>query len=207
MIFKTRYERSYYTDGYYPIVGEKKLIITENQNSKIKNIKVVLIGDDPRTIKINCLPYNKIESFDLYVDVINIDSIPLFESKCDIIFNSLKIFRFTLDYPRFPFIEASRSIINLYNNIDKMPNLTEFYLCFLDNEREGSKIIDEELFGEFIKKVASLKPIKKIFFKIREGKWRWDDDIIYSKDELKKLFPEINFNIFHEVKIFKFLKD
>jgi hypothetical protein len=52
-----------------------------------------------------------------------------------------------------------------------------------------------------------LKSIKKIFFKIREGLWGWDADIIYSKDELKKLFPEINFNIFHEIKIFKFLKD
>jgi hypothetical protein len=76
----------------------------------------------------------------LYVDVINIDSIPLFKRKCDIIFNSLKIFRFTLDYPSNPSIEASQSITNLYNNIDKMPNLTEFYLRFLNSERSRKKL-------------------------------------------------------------------
>ena len=201
------YNKSFWTCGYVPVIGEKYLLLTENPNSKLKSIKIVLIGDYGRTIKINCLPYDKMESFDLYVDVINIDSIPLFKSECNIIFNSLNIFRFTLDYPSKPSKPASKAIINLYNNIEKMPNLTEFYLCYLNAEKRGKIIINEELFKKFVEKVARLKSIKKIYFKIREGSWGWGADNIYSKDELKKLFPKIDFNKFHTIKIFKFLSD
>ena len=206
LIVKTGYAKSVWTCGHDPVIGEKTLKITENQISKIKNIGIVLIGDDARTVKINCIPYNQIESFDLYADVINIDCFPLFENKCDIIFNSLKIFRFTLDFPSNPSKAASTSIINLFNNIDKMPNLTEFYFCFLNKEKKTTNIINEDLFKEFVKKILSLKSIKKIFFKIREGIWGKWGKVTYSKDELKELFPDINFNKFHEIKIFKFLK-
>ena len=112
-----------------------------------------------------------------------------------------------MDYPSKPSKPASKAIINLYNNIEKMPNLTEFYLCYLSAEKSGKIIINEELFKKFVEKIARLKSIKKIYFKIREGSWGWGTDNIYSKDELKKLFPEIDFNKFHTIKIFKFLSD
>ena len=111
-----------------------------------------------------------------------------------------------MDFPSNPSKAASTSIINLFNNIDKMPNLTEFYFCFLNKEKKTTNIINEDLFKEFVKKILSLKSIKKIFFKIREGIWGKWGKVTYSKDELKELFPDINFNKFHEIKIFKFLK-
>ena len=75
--------------GALPFIREKKIILTENPNSKITNIKIVLIAKGPDTLKIQCLPYNKIESLDLCTDVINEDPFPLFKNECDVIFNSL----------------------------------------------------------------------------------------------------------------------
>ena len=48
-----------------PFIREKEIILTENPNSKIKNIKIVFIAKGPESIKIQCLPFNKIESLDL----------------------------------------------------------------------------------------------------------------------------------------------
>ena len=71
---------------------------------------------------------------------------------------------------------------------------------FYYRQKRG-KIVKYELFDifkEFVIKVASLKSIKKIFLEKSEYSYRKD---IYTKDELKKLFPEIDFNRFHEIKI------
>lgn len=199
--------KSFWLDGT-PINEEKKLIITEDENSKIKNIKIVIIGDGGRTIKFSCKPYDKIESFDLTVDVISVDFIPIFKSNCNIMFKSLKIFNFTYNYPYYPSKKEAKSIFeNLYNNIDKMPNLIEFNLSFINDEKSRTIIFNKEFFKNFIKKIMISKSIKNIYIKIREGLWGWADNILYSREELKQLFPEIDFNKFHKVNIYEFIEN
>ena len=193
-----RYYGRKYTCGYEPNAGNKKVIITENPNSKITNIKFVLLGDDGYILKFNCQPFNKLKSFDLYADILDIDSLdclPFFKNKCDTLFNSLEIFSFTLSYYSEEFKKEKELIENLYNNIDKMPNLIDFHFSFFIIEN-----ISENFYKKFIKKVLTLKSIKKIFIKIKENSW--GKDSTYSKDALKKFFPHINFNKFHKVNIY-----
>ena len=149
--------------GALPFIREKKIILTENPNSKIKNIKIVLIAKGPDTIKIQCLPYNKIESLDLCTDFINEDSFPLFKSEFNVIFNSLKVFRFTLKYPPNPSESPLAAIKYLFRNIDKMSNLTEFHFSFINREKSGKNTPNNELIKEIIRKIASLRSIKKYF--------------------------------------------
>ena len=84
-----------------------------------------------------------------------------------------------------------------------MPNLKEFILlCNCD--------VKNEFYIEFIKKIISLKYIKIINIKlkginisIQTIKLMEKYDYIYSKDELTKLFPDININKFYEIIIIK----
>ena len=113
-------------------ISPNKIIIEENENSKINNIKFNLHPKYGITIKLNCLPYNILKSFDLYTDYIEIDNFPFFKSKCNIIFNCLESFHLSLIDWDVELREKKKEelIENLYKNIDKMPNLTDFYFNF-----------------------------------------------------------------------------
>ena len=116
------------------------------------------------------------------------------------LFLILYFFRFTLEYPPNPSESPLAAIKYLLRNIDKMPNLTEFLFNFINRQKSGKNTPNNELIEEFVRKIASPKSIKKIFLEKREYSYR--DPNYYTKDELKNLFPEIDFNKFHEVKIF-----
>ena len=85
---ETSHERPYWSCGHIPTAGKKEIIITQNKNSKIKNIKLYLIGEEKRKIKICCESYSKIQSLDIYVDNIDINFLPFFQKDNKIIFNS-----------------------------------------------------------------------------------------------------------------------
>jgi len=192
LIVETRTDRPQYTCGYVPIIGEKKLIITKKSKSNIKNLKFVLIGDEARTLKFSCQPFNKIKSFSLYTDVVDISNLPFFKYKYNATFSSLESFSFSLE--KHLDKNGEKLIKNLYNNIDKMPNLIEFYFSATFDKEEP---LNETFYYNFMKKVITLKSIKKIFIRTNYGS-------IYSKNKLKLLFPGINIYKFYEVTIYKF---
>ena len=107
------------------------------------------------------------------------DFFPIFNDKCPIEFLSLKFFRLemsgTLD------IDILK---NIYNNIDKIPNLEKFYFIV------DTKGVQEEFFLNFIKKVLSLKSIREIGINLFEDSF----SNLYKKKDLRKMFPEINLN-------------
>ena len=197
LICETRYYCNMWTCDYEPTLAEKKIIITENENSKIDDIKIFLSGEEGITLNIRCSPYNKIKSFDLSIDAINLESNPFFNNSNNIIFNSLETFKFVFEEPNATNSAQDRVqlINNIYNNIEKMPNLKEFYFSL-------SSIIDidENFFNNFIQKVMTLSSIKKIYIEINSK----SDGSLYSIDELKVLFPEIDFKKFHKIDIYKF---
>ena len=174
---------------------EKNIIIHQDENSKIDNLKLYIpIGyiefyDDFELI-FNSEPFEKIKYFDLTCDSPKFDIIPFFQKKCCNIFVSLLSFKFKL-YTKNKYIFKRKYdlINNFVNNINKMPNLREFIFSY-DCEN-----ITKQFFINFVEKVLNLKFIKNIDININ-GK-----DSIYSKDELIKMFPKINFDKFHAIKI------
>ena len=188
LIIETYYHNNF---GYESSIHQNKLIITEIEKSKINNLKFVLFGKDKITINFNCVPYNKIKSFDLYTDSIDINNIPFFINKNNVIFDCLETFHFALENCEEKLIEKEDLIENLYNNIDKMPNLIDFYFSFY------CKNINEIFYKKFVKKVLSLKSIKKIFIKIN---YCWKN---FEEEDLKQLFSNIDFNKFQKLKIYK----
>ena len=80
---------------------------------------------------------------------------------------------------------------NLYDNISKMLNLREIIIqCHL-------KGIDENFYMNFIKKILYLKSINKIELLIIGDDW--DINESYTIKELKKLFPDVNYNKIYQL--------
>ena len=185
----------FYTCGVQPMIQPKKIIINENECSKINNIILGLYAEDEVNIELNCMPYNKIKSFYLYTDYIDIDNFPFFKSECNIVFNCLESFHFTLVEEEWVIKEKMKKeelIENLYNNIDKMPNLKDFYFNF------NCKNISEKFYKNFIEKVLTLKSLKKIFISINNFAYKEK-----LKLDLKHFFPEKEFNKYEKVEIYK----
>ena len=64
--------------GYEPIPKKKSIIINENKNSKIKNIKLIIVGRREIKLEISCESYTKIQSLDIHADAIDIDFFNIF---------------------------------------------------------------------------------------------------------------------------------
>ena len=170
-----------------------KIIIKENSNCNITNIKINAKNYINVEFYINS--YEKLDSvkFKVSHDINLEEAFPLFNSICPIYFESLFIFHLRL----YEFLLSYKIFNNLYNNIDNTPNLREFVLkCFYFEEK-----ITDEFIGNFIKKLVHLRYIKKINFYSSKFEQK------YTLKELKELFPEINFDKLYDVKISKkFLK-
>ena len=118
------------------------------------------------------------------------DFFPIFNEKCPIEFLSLIFFR--LDMSGILDIDILK---NIYNNIDKMPNLKKFYFI------ADTKDVQEDFFLNFIKKALSLKSIREIGINF----FGYHFNFLYHKSDLRKMFPEINLNELY-IKIKKFIK-
>ena len=170
----------------------KQLIIEENSNSKINKINIIIqesaiFGG----INIICGPFEKLENFSLFIkenNSINLkDSFPIFYDECPVLFKNLKFFEFKVTGFQNKF---NKDIIkNIFNNIGNMPNLESFSFYY------SIKYSDLDYYNEdVVKKLLALKLIKEILVNI-------NDKDYYSKNELKSLYPEINFNKFKTVKL------
>ena len=149
-----------YDPDYYTNDNGKELEIKENEKYKINNIKLIT---DTSNIKLYCGPYENLIKINIEClnKINNIKNIlPIFDNKCDVIFINLNYFRF-IYHPK----EGINSDIldNLYNNIDKLPNLKffEFVCTTLDDS--------DDFYKKFKKKLINLK-LNKFFLASRISK-------------------------------------
>ena len=190
---QTHYKRPQYSCGFKPniIKKDEKIIIGENINSNINKINISL-NTEGYTLKFNCKSYEKLEYISLSVDTLIFDYFPFFQQNNDKTFNSLKVFNCDINYD---FKVALNFLENLFNNIDKMPNLRDFKLCCKKDFFFGMN-----KFQLYIKKLLTLKSIKNIYISLKY--YSYDDDKPFSRDELNKLWPDINFNRFKIIHIY-----
>ena len=123
-----------------------------------------------------------------------------FQKDNKIIFSSLTTFKFSLYCDDHSYEVFSELMENFYDNIDQMPNLINIYFSILYGKE--SKNITQTYIEKFVYKIICLKSIKNIFVQIGHKSY-CDENHTYSKDELKKLFPKIDFNKFHKINICK----
>ena len=161
-----------------------KLEIIENPNFKINKINLTAYAK--KKIKFFCGPFEKLKSakFSINNQTMNLkDGFPLFTKKCNVIFKSLIKFSIS-NYCGYDL--TSEVINNIYNNINKMPNLRKFKISSDIEE------IKEEFYIKFIKKLLKLN-LDSIYLSLRIG-----DDMrpgeIYEIDELKKIYNDLNVN-------------
>ena len=167
--------------------------IYENQNCKVSNLTLNIASNN--YIDLICAPFTKLKKleFNLIRNIKLFSVLPVFEDNCKGIFTSLTSFHFRTGNNKeeidFNYIK------NLYNNIDCMPNLIEFYLDCIKS------VVDKEFYDKFILKLLSLK-LNSIHFSIKNG----DDekDETYSKDELIKIYPSINYDKYDKIFIKKY---
>ena len=143
----------YYLDKNYC----NEIKIEENLNSKIKEIYCNISSNV--CINIYCQSFETVKA--LYIKSVNnlknFDKVfPVFNNKCDINLVSLN----------YLYIEIEKGIDakileNIYNNIDKMPNLKYLYLYFIISDIN----ITEQFYDELIKKILDLD-LKYLYVKI-----------------------------------------
>ena len=168
------------------------LDIKPNSKSKINSFSLTLNGIG--NIKFYIQSYEKLEKIELNIanEIINLKNImPIFDNNSKIIFNSLV--HFDLSYSQnminFDILD------NVYNNIDKMPNLKYFSLACI------SKDINISFHNNFIRKLLSRKlDYVKLVIEINEKQ----NGELYSLNELKEIYPEIT-NIINNITLNKII--
>ena len=199
--------------------GGKRPIIIEiehKQNSKIREICLELMTDTiyningsemypakPVIFKIIYPLFENLIRIDIILrsEVINLDeAFPFFNNNCRTIFNSLKYL--IIENMSFPFLKVEY-INNFSKNIDKFPNLEEiqFMTCVDDEFRI-------ENYFQFIRKILSIK-LKVLVILFRKNESSGDKntsakEVEYSENELKILFPNINYNNYKIIHIYKY---
>ena len=107
-------------------------------------------------------------------------SFPIFHDLCNVIFKNLKSFKFCIYYFESP--DYSNIIKNLYNNINCMPSLEDFFLKII-----GILNVKDDLYKKFVSKILTMD-LNKINFEI-ENKLNLPE--YYSLEELKKINKNI----------------
>ena len=178
--------------------GFSKVEIEENPEV---NVNKISITGQNKIFKLYVHSFEKLKYISLnFIDEIkNIkEIIPFFNNKCDIIFISLTHFEFKYNTMSSDSKSKNVEILhNLYNNMDKIPNIRNFYFSC------NSKGVDEVFYENFIKKILLFR-LNKIELDIQI-----DDNIkvnrFYSREELKKLCPYMYFGI-QDISIYKLKK-
>ena len=133
------------------------LKIIENKKSKINSITLEIKYFN-HFIQFYCGPFDELTQIKIYsIYYMNdLQTFPLFDSKCQVTFKSLAKFYFKITEDK-QLIEMN-ILENIYNNIDKMPNLKAFHLdCFCS--------VNKEFYLKLISKLLSLN-LEYIHFSI-----------------------------------------
>ena len=158
---------------YVKDLGGVKII--ENPKCKVNKISIEIWRNN--NVELYCNSYKTLKTFKLYVDNnVNIkNSIPLFSKNCDVIFESLYLLDLSFQNEKR---NDTEDLNNLYNNIDKIPNLKEFNI--VSSFTQGN-----EFYKKFIEKILSLKFIRKI--NIQRNLYKYIE--YFSRELLNKIFP------------------
>lgn len=176
--------------------GETNIEIEENTNCNITDFSLTVQQMTIPFIKFNCCKFENLINLSLSFSIIidNLEnSFPIFNDKCKIIFKSLKSFYLMCNSTKnYEF----NIINNLYNNMECMPTLTKFELIFQVK-------VEEKFHQNFICKLLSMD-LDYLNFKVSQVLYYSND--YYSKDELKQLFPNIDYNKYKKIQIYKYIK-
>ena len=178
------------------------LEIKENKNCKINDIDIDCKFGQNKKIKMFCQSYETLKCLGINVDKIYDlkKVIPIFNEKCEIKFNSLIIFSFISEE-----YETNFDVLkNIYNNIDKMPNIRKIIInCFCSE-------VNEEFYTKFVEKILSLN-LDSCEIKIRLSRNDLNTGIekkysIKELNDMKKIYPKfksLNFNkiVIHKLKL------
>ena len=170
--------------------------IKENPNCKINKLVINFDKTKTKDIKMYCQPYEYLEEIRIYnIKIDNINFLPLLNDKCDRVFKSLKYFSLDSDN----YLMGHTLFDNIYNNLDKMPNLKSFrFSC-------KYKYLKIDEYENFIKKLLSLN-LDYIFLKIDNEQSFIFDIEEYSYNELKRLYPNFKVTNFNNINIYKFIE-
>ena len=172
---------------------KRQLEIIENLNCKIN--KFSLFAKGKKKIKFFCGAFKNLKDveFNINNNTINVkDGFPIFNDKCKILFRSLINFSMS---NCCGFDLTSKVLTNIYNNMDKMPNLKRFEI------NTGIDNINEEFYIKFIKKLLNLK-LDYIYFSPRVN--YMDKTEKYKINELKEICNNINEKKYNKMYISKF---
>ena len=157
------------------------LDIQENPKCKINKFSLKIGGY--KNILFYCQSFENLISVDFFVstDIINIiDSFPLFNDECKVIFKALNNFKFS-NYSNEMNIKFFK---NVYNNIKCMPILKKF-------EFHGiNKDLNEDFYKKFIEKILILG-LDYVYFAIKKNSN--DSNEKYKEEEIKKMFPHLKY--------------
>ena len=175
------------------------LEIKENKNCKINDIVMDCKFGQNKKIKMFCESYETLKFLGIYIEKIYDlkKVIPIFNKKCYIKFNSLLVFSFISKENETNFDVLK----NIYNNIDKMPNIRKIIInCFCSE-------MNEEFYAKFIGKILSLN-LDSCEIKIRLSRNDLNTGIenkysIKELNEMKKIYPKFKSLNFNKIEIHK----
>ena len=170
--------------------GKSLLNIKENKKSKINKFTC---GCFNKNITFYCGSFENLISIDFnFANNFSKNfSFPLFNSQCEVIFKSLKQFKFMKNNK----IDID-ILYNIFNNLKKMPNLKYFYLfCIIEEKME------ENDYFNFVKKLFTLK-LDYIYLDIRNNENEIKEE--YTMRELKGLFPYLKIKKLDSIHIKKY---
>lgn len=169
---------------------DQEIDIKENPKCKINKFKLFTPS------KFFIQSYAKLESIEFKIQegyLSGLDNFPLLNSNCNITFNSLILFHFFSKNLNI----GTNLFSNIANNINKMPNLKDLEI----NSYYREKLFNKDFLNEFIKNILSLEFIKKVNIELKSV---YESRVVlkeYSRNELKQMYPTININKLHEIKI------
>ena len=166
-----------------------ELKIEEDNNCKID--KLSLYGFGFQNFEIICGPYSNLVELDLHENgqISNLDqAFPLFQKNCEVKFNKMTKF-FYSNWELLQFETPLTVLENLYNNLNKIPNLKNFELVCIVSE------ISKEFYEKFIKKLLEMK-LDYIKFTISKKDEEGDiyDTADYTLEELIEIYPDTLIN-------------
>ena len=117
----------------------------------------------------------------------------IINNDCTIVFKSLKYFKFQCES-----CVDLKIIKNIYKNIDKIPNINYFHFHCVNPD------VEQQFYMELIYKFLKLK-LNYSFIEIKTK--RAEENIEYSKKELREAFPNLIISKLIEVHIKKLNKE
>ena len=178
----------------YKNCKKNNLEIKEDINSQINNLNVKMGYKD---IKLHCGPFKYLEKINLefYNIISNIKAcFPIFNNKCEIIFESLT--KFSVLFRKAIDIEI---LENIYNNLNNIPKLKDFSITI---NIKIIRLIDKDFYLKFIRKLLSLK-LNSITYEYKDF---YDFDFYLKKNELLEIYPNFKTEDIRNIKIRKYTR-